>query len=68
MAAAKPGGIPQAFHIQTNGISNSHESNGSTQIQSWPSGHKIPGMTPVAGQNGTNFSQQLRNFKQGYPI
>ena len=59
MSAAKSGGIPQAFPMQTNGVAGSHLSNGNTPPQGWPNvGYQIPGMTPVAEQNGaSNFSQ-----------
>jgi len=59
MSAAKSGGIPQAFPMQTNGVAGSHLSNGNAPTQGWPNvGYQIPGMTPVAGQNGANnFSQ-----------
>ncbi|ONK75983.1 uncharacterized protein A4U43_C03F22610 [Asparagus officinalis] len=78
MAAAKSGGIPQAFPAQTNGpqsfpmqingIASSHVPNGSTPTQSWPNlDYQIRGMTPVIGQNGAHNFNQLGSIKQGYP-
>lgn len=67
VAAAKSGGIPQAFPIQANGTSSSHISNGNTQTLSWPNlGYQVPGVIPVVGQNGAGNFSQLGNDKQGY--
>lgn len=67
-AAAKSGGVPQAFPIQANGITASQVPNGITPPQSWPNaGYQIPGMMPVAAQNGANNFSQFGNNRPGYP-
>lgn len=59
-AAAKSGGVPQAFSMHANGIGGNHVPNGSMPIQSWPNlSYQMSGMQSVPGQNGANNFNQV---------